>query len=53
MADRTATTMQDPGKSQDTAQASGLRNQAQELGTQMRDHAQELGGCPKKNQQPL
>ena len=32
-----------PGESQDTAQASDLRNQAQELGTQMRDRAQELG----------
>ena len=43
MADRTATTEQDPGKPQDTAQTPDLRQQARELGTQVRDHVQELG----------
>jgi ElaB/YqjD/DUF883 family membrane-anchored ribosome-binding protein len=43
MADRTATTEQDLGQSQDTAQASGRWNQAQDLGTQIRDRVQELG----------
>jgi ElaB/YqjD/DUF883 family membrane-anchored ribosome-binding protein len=45
--------VQDPGKSQDTAQTSGLRNQAQELGTQMRDHAQELGAQVQELAQEL
>lgn len=43
MADRTATTEQDSGTSQDTAQASGRQNQAQDPGTQIRDRVQELG----------
>jgi hypothetical protein len=43
MADRTATTEQDPEKPQDTAQTPELRQQARELGTQVRDHVQELG----------
>jgi ElaB/YqjD/DUF883 family membrane-anchored ribosome-binding protein len=43
MADRTATTGQDPGQSQDAAQTSGQRHQAQDLGTQMYDRVQELG----------
>jgi ElaB/YqjD/DUF883 family membrane-anchored ribosome-binding protein len=47
MADRTATTEQDQGKPQDTAQTPDLRQQArdhvQELGTQVQERAQELG----------
>ena len=44
MADRIATTAQDPGKPQDTAQTPDLRQQARELGAQVHDHVQELGG---------
>ena len=44
MADRTATTEQGPGKSQDTAPGVGTAAaRPSELGTQMRDRAQELG----------
>jgi ElaB/YqjD/DUF883 family membrane-anchored ribosome-binding protein len=43
MADRIATTEQDSGKVQDTAQTPDLRQQVHELGTQVREHVQELG----------
>jgi ElaB/YqjD/DUF883 family membrane-anchored ribosome-binding protein len=42
MADRTATTAQDPGRLQDTAQTPDLQ-QACELDAQVCDHIQELG----------
>jgi ElaB/YqjD/DUF883 family membrane-anchored ribosome-binding protein len=51
MADRTATTVQDEGQSQDTAQTSDLQNQVHELGTQMRDWAQDVGGQLKEGVQ--
>lgn len=53
MADRTATTGQDPGKPQDTAQTSDLLQQARELGTQVRDHVQELGTQVQERAQEL
>jgi len=53
MADRTATTAQDPGKPQDTAQTPDLLQQARELGTQVRDHVQELGAQVQERAQEL
>ena len=53
MADRTATTTQEPGKPQDTAQTPDLRQQARELGTQVRDHVQELGTQVQERAQEL
>ena len=53
MTDRTATTSQDPGKPQDTAQTPDLLQQARELGTQVRDHVQELGAQVQERAQEL
>jgi ElaB/YqjD/DUF883 family membrane-anchored ribosome-binding protein len=53
MADRTATTAQEPGKPQDTTQTPDLRQQARELGTQVHDHAQELGAQVQERAQEL
>jgi ElaB/YqjD/DUF883 family membrane-anchored ribosome-binding protein len=53
MADRIATTAQDPGKPQDTAQTPDLLQQAGELGTQVRDHVQELGAQVQERAQEL
>ena len=53
MADRTATTAQEPGKPQDTAQTPDLRQQARELGTQVRDHVQELGAQVQEGAQEI
>jgi ElaB/YqjD/DUF883 family membrane-anchored ribosome-binding protein len=53
MADRIATTAQDPGKPQDTAQTPDLLQPARELGTQVRDHVQELGAQVQERAQEL
>lgn len=53
MADRTATTAQDPEKPQDTAQTPALQQQARELGTQVHDHVQELGTQVQERVQEL
>jgi ElaB/YqjD/DUF883 family membrane-anchored ribosome-binding protein len=53
MADRIATTAQDPGKPQDTAQTPDLLQPARELGTQVRDHVQELGAQGQERAQEL
>ena len=53
MADRTATTEQDQGKPQDTAQTPDLLQQARELGAQVRDHVQELGSQVQERAQEI
>jgi len=53
MADRPATTAQDPGKPQDTAQTPDLLQQARELGAQVRDHVQELGSQVQERAQEI
>jgi ElaB/YqjD/DUF883 family membrane-anchored ribosome-binding protein len=53
MTDRTATTEQGPGKAQDTAQTPDLRQQARELGTQVRDHVQALGAQVQERAQEI
>ena len=53
MADRTTTTAQDQGTPHDTAQPSGLPQQARELGAQVRDHVQELGAQVHERTQEL
>jgi ElaB/YqjD/DUF883 family membrane-anchored ribosome-binding protein len=53
MADTTATTAQDQGKPQDSAQTPDLPQQAHELGTQVRDHVQELGAQVPERAQEL
>jgi len=53
MTDKTATTEQDPGKPQDTAQTPDLRQRARELGTQVHDHAQALGAQVQERAQEI
>jgi ElaB/YqjD/DUF883 family membrane-anchored ribosome-binding protein len=53
MADTTATTAQDQGKPQDSAQTPDLPQQTHELGTQVRDHVQELGAQVPERAQEL
>ena len=53
MADRTATTAQDTGKPQDTAQTPDLQQQVRELGTQVHGHVQELGAQVQERAQEL
>jgi ElaB/YqjD/DUF883 family membrane-anchored ribosome-binding protein len=53
MADTTATTAQDQGKPQDSAQTPDLPQQARELGAQVRDHVQELGAQVPERAQEL
>jgi ElaB/YqjD/DUF883 family membrane-anchored ribosome-binding protein len=53
MADITATTAQDQGKPQDSAQTADLPQQARELGAQVRDHVHELGAQVHERAQEL
>jgi ElaB/YqjD/DUF883 family membrane-anchored ribosome-binding protein len=53
MADRTATTAQDTGKPHDIAQTPDLLQQARDLGTQVRDHVQDLGAQVQERAEEL
>src|SRR5262245_9080801 len=53
MADRTATTPQELGNPQDASHTPDLRQQARELGAQVRDHVQELGTQVQERAQEL
>ena len=53
MTDRTATTAQDPGNPQDTAQTPALQQQARERSAQGRDHVHERGAQGQERAQEL